>query len=228
MIEPWNAPANMIPLTSAQEESLNDSGRFCVLAGGRRFGKTTAACLKLRSEALSHFFLTYFHVSPSHRMAICAWERFLEVLNDESGWTANKDSLTFFCASSGSTVRFVSRPESVKSVDKRIGGIAIDEPWLSPWLSESRRSVQRLTALCWENDGCWLLLTGTPPRRKWLKRLRLLARLMVGKAGFDKDSVSCYTKSSLSGSNITQASLDEARAALSPEAFEAEFMTEYD
>jgi hypothetical protein len=51
---------------------------------------------------------------------------------------------------------------------------------------------------------------------------------MVGRAGFDKDSVSCYTKSSLSGSNITQANLDEARAALSPEAFEAEFMTEYD
>lgn len=219
---------SMILPTSAQEESLNDSGRFCVLASGRRFGKTTAACLKLRSEALSHSFLTYFHVSPSYRMAICAWERFFEVLGGESGWTADRSSLTFFCASSGSTVRFVNRPENLKSIDKRIGGIAIDEPWLFSWLFESKRSVQYLADLCWENYGCWLLLTGTPPRKKWLKRLKLLARIMVGKAGFDEDSVRCHTKSSLSGGNITQASLDEARAALSPEAFEAEFMTEYD
>ena len=212
-----------LPLTTLppQQEILGDPRRFCVVAAGRRWGKTRLGVCKLYDSAMSSAG-TYLHISPSIGMAKLAYECSVEL---SPGWRHVKSSLTVHTPN-GSRFVFMGQQEAF-NVDRwrghSVSGVAVDEAWTC----DSRL----IEAVCFHLRACraWLLLTGTPPwsRRKWLKRSRLAARLAAIRLGFDPSDVAIYLCSTESGLNVSQASLQDWRASsLSLDRFNAETLSD--
>jgi hypothetical protein len=223
-------PKASVTPTLAQDEILRDNRRFCVLAAGRRWGKSGLSAFKLKRKVLSCEG-TYIHVSPSEQMAVAASRLFTEVLGVEAVEqpVVNKkvaQRQLSVCTRNGSVVKFVFEAQLRSSLHLTgliPAGIVIEEPWLFS-------NPQRLFGLVFEQlvvSNSWLLLAGTPPPEQWVKRLRLLARVVVSRAGFNPDDVACYTRSSVSGGNVLPSWVRQLRGTCPEAQLKAELMTEY-
>lgn len=214
--------ASKVLTRDSQVAILDDPRRFCLVAAGRRWGKTTFGVCKLHNSALMGT-ATYLHISPSIAMAELAYKCFVEV---SGGWRHVKSSRTVQ-APNGSCVVFVGEQEAC-NVDRWrghiISGIVVDEPWMC--------TERLIEPVCFHVmfSRVWVLLAGTPPplgRRKWLGRPRLAARLAAIRLGFDPLDVAVYLCSTQSGSNVSQASLRDWRASTHPDQFDAETLSDY-
>ena len=223
-------PKASVKPTFAQDEILRDNHRFCVLGAGRRWGKGWLSAFKLRNKALSCKG-TYFHVSPSGQMAVAAAQLFVEVLGVEALLepATNKQKQLSVSTCNGSVVKFVFEAQLLNQahfIGDLTAGVVIEEPWL---FGNQRRLIDWAFYQLWVSDS-WLLLAGTPPPEQWVKRLRLLARIMIRRAGGNPDDVACYTRSSLSGGNVLPSWVRQLRVggSYSDAQLRAELMTEYD
>jgi len=224
-------PQASVKPTFAQDEILKDNHRFCVLAAGRRWGKSRLSAFKLRRKVLL-WEGTYFHVSPNEQMALAAAQLFIEVLGVEallepptSKKVGQKQLSVRTC--NGSLVKFVFEAQ-LQNPTHFIGhcpaGLVIEEPWLFSNQRELANWVSQQLSV----SNSWLLLAGTPPGKQWVKRLTLLARIMVNRAGGKPNDVACYMRSSMSGGNVLSSWVRQLRRNYSAARFKAEFMTEYD
>jgi hypothetical protein len=160
--------------TLAQDEILRDHHRFCVLGAGRRRGKSWLSAFKLRNKALSCKG-TYFHVSPSEQMALAASRLFTEILGVEH--LSEQYQFSIYTRN-GSLIKFITEAQ-LKSRSKVVGylsaGVVIEEPWLF----QDQQALAQWVLYQLSVSNSWLLLAGTPPAKHWVKRLRLLARVVV-------------------------------------------------
>lgn len=180
-------PKASVTPTLAQDEILKDNRRFCVLGVGRRWGKSWLSALKLKREALSRKG-TYIHVSPSQQTAFAASRLFTEVLGVADLTEQYQFSIYI---RNGSLIKFITEAQ-LKNRSKFVGyvfdGIVIEEPWLF-------HDQQYLAQWVFDQlsvSNSWLLLAGTPPAKQWVKRLKLLAWVVVSRAGFNPHDVACY------------------------------------
>jgi Terminase large subunit, T4likevirus-type, N-terminal len=67
-------------LHSAQQQIVNESKRFNVLATGRRFGKTTLGIDRLLRHALAGKPVAWF--APTYRLLMAMWRELVEILGD--------------------------------------------------------------------------------------------------------------------------------------------------
>lgn len=173
--------------TFTQDEILRDNHRFCILGAGRRWGKGRLSAFKLRNKALSCKG-TYFHVSPSEQMALAASRLFTEILG--VGHLSEQYQFSIYIRN-GSLIKFITEAQ-LKSRSKFVGylsaGIVIEEPWLF----HDQRGLAQWVFYQLSVSNSWLLLAGIPPAKHWVKRLRLLSRVVVSRAGFNPNDLACY------------------------------------
>lgn len=113
-----------------QQQIINDTHRFKVVACGRRFGKTTFAVNELLYNALTKEKTVYWYVAPTYRQAkMLAWKMLEEILGNlptELVLKKNEAELTVeFANNSRIEVKGADNEDSLRGV--ALDGVVMDE-----------------------------------------------------------------------------------------------------
>jgi hypothetical protein len=201
--------------TGQQAAILEDRRRFVAVPAGRRWGKSTLAALKLWGAAIDRPGV-YICISPSLPMARLFWERCSELL-DNCQMRRHNFSFHF---GNGSKIYCLTQEDILNGATKgcSVKGIAVDEFFLQ---EKSKLKDVFWPMLMAEND--FVLMAGTPPPRRAVKRLRLVLRIAAKRAGLNLSDVGIHVCSS----PMERDFIEECRVSMPKAVFDSEFPLQY-
>lgn len=203
-------------LTEPQSAVFQSKRRFRVLAAGRRFGKTTLACVELIDAAVSIPNSINWYVAPSYRQAKqIAWTKLKEMVPPEAREKTNETDLSFTLRGTSSIIalRGADNYDSLRGVGLEY--VILDE--IADMPSDAWNLVLR-PALA-DKQGRALFI-GTPKGFNFFYDLWLNGRYEEGWESFQ------YT--TLQGGNVAASEIEQAMRTMPPYEFRQEFLASFE
>ena len=203
-----------------QDAVVKDRRRFVAAATGRRWGKSTVLARRLWTAAIEKPG-TYIYISPSPSMVRLFLECCSELFDNRR--THRRYSAFYF--DNGSTIYCLTQEDILNGAikDHNVKGIAVDEFFFQKKQVKTEKCPKGVfwPMLMAENE--FVLMVGTPPPRRAVKRLRLVLQIAAKRAGLDLLDVGVHVY----GSPMSQNAIEECRSIMSESAFDSELLLQY-